>query len=367
MLDTLIPKPRLRHGMSLAIPVLVVAFSRTAFGQNEAADAAFCEYTVQRAMAQRDLLRTPSLTMGPIQPSTGTPAQFVMGVTNSLSDRRKASVAMTIARNSCELYKRTSEAQMHLQYALPILEQDALNRRVEIIHATLEKLDGMIAERMKLVDAQNLTLPAVYPLQSVKIRLDVELIAATTAHAAMHVPQLTDVPLRVLIAEKLASENQTQSAEAKLLKQSGWDVQVSAGVRQSLATGAATSPSRTGPYGAVHITYNFGLKSIDRHLDNAAGAYNTWKKTQFDDVAAQAALLRTEILDRIANDTKQLGFLLEHDATIEKSIRALDGVDTTNAIGFRNNLLADQLVLRVDMDSTQFRMQRLQKYLTENF
>jgi len=42
-------------------------------------------------------------------------------------------------------------------------------------------------------------------------------------------------------------------------------------------------------------------------------------------------------------------------------------VDTSNAIAFRNQLIADQMILRVEIADVEFRMSKLQEFLDANF
>jgi len=45
----------------------------------------------------------------------------------------------------------------------------------------------------------------------------------------------------------------------------------------------------------------------------------------------------------------------------------LDNVETSNAVMFRNELLADQLILRVDVSDVQFRIAHLKQFIADNF
>lgn len=82
-----------------------MAYSQT---QNLQADtqgtADFCRYTQEQGAAMRDFLRTPGAEIGPIQPSTGTPPQMVVGVTESVSSLWKAHLTMKVADTTCKLY-----------------------------------------------------------------------------------------------------------------------------------------------------------------------------------------------------------------------------------------------------------------------
>jgi len=356
-----------RFKLGFAIVAYLGPISSAASAQNEEADAAFCTYTTEQALAQRDLFRTPSLTVSPTRPSIGTPPQLVIGVVSRLSDVRKASLIMKAAHEACAVYKVTTEAQIHLLYAMPSIQKEVLLNRLRLIQASSDTLNALISDDMRLVNSHNLSIQAVYVLESARVRLDAERTTTLADLTSVYVPEeLSSVALRTLVAEKLENEDKAQKAEVELQKQGSWDIQLDAGVHQPLATGAATT-NRTGPYAAANLTYNFRRKTSGKHFDNSVRAHNEWKKTQFDDVAAEAGLLKKQIQDAIHIQTDQLKILSDHEGEIEKRLRTLEGVDTNNAIAFRNNLLADLLMLRLDIDDVRFRVTRLEQYLTSNF
>lgn len=342
--------------------ILPLLFSAFANAQEEE----FCKYVTEQAAAQRDLLRSPQAIFGPILPNTGTPAQLVFGVTNSLSDDRKASLTMKTAKTNCSLYTATTEAQMHIIYALPSLEKDVLRHRLDLIQQASNELDRLIVENMKLVDAQNLTRPALYTLQSAKVRLDMSRTATLTGITSPYVPPLSDTPLKSLVDEKLQAEARNEAAIVKLAKQSSWDVKLGMGTHRSIDPNQ-TSYAPLGAFGEFSLTYSLGRKAINNHLDRSADAYSNWKRTQFDDVANQSVILKKLIQDTIVVQSEQLKALQVHDVEITKDLTALEGIDTSAALTFKNELTADRLVLRVDIEDVKFRIAHMQDYLTNNF
>jgi hypothetical protein len=320
----------------------------------------------EQASAQRDLLRTPSVVLGPIQPSAGTPPQMILGLTNSLADDKKASLTMKAARTTCALYNAQSEAQLRIYYALPSIEKDVLRHRLDMIQQASDNLDKIIADNSKLVDAQNLTRPAVYSLRAAKLRLDTSRTVTLAGIASPYVPKLSDTPLRVLVGEKLEAEEVNQKALARVAKEDGWDLKLTGGAHRQLNQSSTTFP-RTGGFGEFSLTYNFGRRAAERHLDGSVSAYIDWKKNQLDDVVQQALILKQQILDSISIQEAQLKLLLDHDAEIAQDLQSLTGVETSSALSFKNQLLADKTVLRVDVNDVQFRLERLHEYLKTNF
>jgi hypothetical protein len=334
------------------------------FALEEQDQTAYCNYMTEQAAAQRDLLRTPNSVAALTQPNTGTPSQLIWGLSNSLSADKKAGLVMTVARKNCELYRATTIAQQHIQYALPSLEKQALRHRLSLIQETSEKLDGLIATNMKLVSVQNMTRPALYSLQGAKVRLAAARSTTLVSIASLYAPELDSTSLRELVAMKQDSEAENQEAIARLNKQNDWDVALSVGARHQLSPFLAQTLE---PYGEVNVTYNLGSRVINRHLDNAAKSYTEWKTAQEGDVVRNAAILKRQIIEGIEVQESQLSALLDQDKEIETNLQLVAGVDTSTSIGFRNQLTADKLILGIDIGDASFRLEKLRAYLRENF
>lgn len=326
----------------------------------------YCTFVSEQAQAQRDFLRSPHAELGPIQPSTGTPPQMVFGVTESISDLKKASLTMGLAKTSCKLYAATTEAQMHLFYALPGIEKQVLQHRLDLIQSASDQLDSLIASNEKYVDAHNLTKPALYTLQGAKVRLDMSRTETLTGLTTPYVPKLSSAPLRDLVDMKMSAEENFQKANVHLLKQNAWDMKLEGGEHRQIAqVGPGQSPG--GLFGTFSLTYNLGSRAANKHLDKSVSAYSAWKTTQFDDVIEQARILKAQIADTITIQQGQLDVLTAHDAQISQNLDSVKDVDSAAAITFKTQLLADRIVLGVDVQDVQFRINSLKKFMQENF
>jgi hypothetical protein len=91
------------------------------------------------------------------------------------------------------------------------------------------------------------------------------------------------------------------------------------------------------------------------------------KANQYDDVEVRAGVLKKQVEDTITFLRPQLKALLDHDSDIDKLLRSVEGLDTSAAQTFKNQLLADQIVMRVDIGDLQFRLDWLESYLHDNF
>lgn len=357
--------------MRLLVVVLVcLPMAAIGAGAEEPANAeaaAHCAYVTEQAAAQRSLLQSPSGYVTISQPDTGLPLEAVTGARESLSNVRKGNITMEVARSGCALYAAQSDAQKKLNFALPQISKDVLQHRLQLIDQAVTQLDTMIADNLRRVVAQNMTRPAVYSLQSAKLRLIAERTATLTGITSPFVPQLPPEPLKLLIEEKRTADLANQHALNRLQKQNTWDVSLSVGAYHQLGASQVPGTSPNGAYGAVEITYSFGAHGVDRGLDRSVGAYEKWQKAELTDVSFQAEVLRLEILDTIHIQKAQLAALQEQAREIDGNISSLNGLDTDAAINFRNQLLADQIVLNVDLNDVAFRVDQLQDFLRINY
>jgi hypothetical protein len=356
------PKPQSFKGKFCAGFTIALLLIPAAFADDQDQQA-FCKYVTQEAAAQRDLLRSPSAVAGATQPNTGLPMQLVWGASSSLSNIRKSGLTMDVARKNCELYRATSSAQQAVQYALPSLEKKALEHRLELILQSSENLAALLATTTKMLDAQNITRPMAFALQTTRIKLEADRADTQSKIVAIYIPQLSDRPLKDLVAEKQSSEVHERQALVKLNRQNDWDVALAVGAHQQINPLIA-SP---GAYGEVTVSYNLASRAINKHLDQAALAYDEWKKFQEGDVVRNAEVLKQLIVNGISVQYGRLKTLQEEQKQIDGNLQILAAAETTAAMDFRNQLTTAQLLLGIEIGDASFRLDLLKEFLGRNF
>jgi hypothetical protein len=349
-----------RWKVAMVFPMFV---SMLAIAGEPADSQKYCSYVVEQALAQRDLLRTPIGFIGTTQPETGLPMQVVGGASLGLSNVKKASLAMDVARKNCALYTSTLGAQESTQYATAYLEKDALQHRLTLIEQASKSLDGLIEKTAEMVKAQNATRVMLFNLQTTKIKLDADRADTQSKISALYTPPLSDTPLKDLVSEKQRREEEEQKSLGRFSRQNNWDVALSVGIHQQvnpIAQGAQ-------PYGAVSINYNFASRTIDRHLDNAAESYTEWKKVQDSDVVRSMEILRQQLQSSISVQQAKLKSLQQESVEISQNLQILGEPDTSAAFDYQNQLTAAQLLLQVEIGDANFRIQSFQVYLARNY
>ena len=358
---------RFSAGLAIAMLLIPAAFAddavdKTAVDKNKDQQA-YCRYLTEQATAQRDLLITPNAVAGITQPNTGLPMQAVWGVSGSLSGVRKGVLTMDAARKNCDLYTAATSTQQDIQYALPNLEKQALQHRLELIQQASENLDALLANTSKMVSAENMTRPMAFALQTSKIKLDADRADTQSKVVSLYTPQLSDRPLKELVADKQSREVNGQKALDKLNRQNDWDVALSVGEHQQINPWV----DNRGAYGEVSISYNLASHAINKHLDQAADAYDDWKKVQEGDVVRNADILKQQVVDGISVQDSRLKALQEEQKQIESNLQLVTRADTTAALDFRNQLTTAQLLLNIEIGDATFRLDRLREFLLRNF
>src|SRR5580704_17549240 len=345
----------------LACALAMLLFPNARAGEED--QQAYCKYVTQQAAAQRDLLRTPDAVAGFTQPNTGLPTQVVWGVTGSLSNVRKAALTMDAARKDCALYSASASAQQAIQYAIPNLERQFLEHRLTLIQQASQNLDQLLAATSKMVNAQNMTRPMAFALQTIKIKLEADRADTQSKIVGIYAPQLSDQPLKDLVAEKQAREENERSAIYKLSRQNDWDVALSVGAHQQVNP-LIGSP---GAYGEVTVSYNLASHAINKHLDQAAASYDDWKKVQEGDVIRNAEVLKQQLANSISVQDNRLKALQEQQNQIESNLQILGHAETSAALEFGNQLSTAKLLLQIEIGDATFRLDQLKDFLSRNF
>lgn len=331
-----------------------------------------CTAVVEQARGIADQLRSPNIVGGITQPSAGTPAQTYVGVQNSIASDRKASDTIKAAWENCDLYNRTEDVTLRLTYAVPSLQKDALNHRTGIINAMEARLAEMTVDAQARVGAQDLTRMALYSIQTTKARMDMDRATTQQSASLLYVPEsMAYLPIKTLLTNKQMAEIENQKATAKLQRAGNWDVQLESGVHRQLfantTPGTVSSSSGTGLYGGVTFSFGTGSRATDIHLNKSVDAYGKWKENQEGDVIRAAAALESELTESLAAFKSLNASLLNQQQVIDSNLALTKDSDTPAGLTFSYQLRADRLLLEIEIEDAQYRINAIEKYLQENF
>jgi len=323
---------------------------------------AYCTAQVEQAQATAIQLRSPSSITGftQSQATAGAP-QAYSGIQESIGGVRKASATVRLAYSNCGQYTYTEDATLAIASAFPAIQRDALKHRLELIAVAQGQIIAMIRDAQARVDAQDLTLPTLYALQTTKAKLSADYMATLLAIDAIYIPDVPKIPVREMVRAAHDGDKNVEAAINRVQRASDWDVLLDFGARQQIPTGPR------GPYGEATFTYNLGNRFEHRHLDQAATASAEFKASQEGGVVKSANVLEKQIHDTLGTEARVRQSLAAQDALIGDDLKAVENADTTNALVFKNQLLADRIALRVDIEDADFRLAALNQYGIDNF
>jgi len=200
-------------------------------------------------------------------------------------------------------------------------------------------------------------------LESSKIKLAADRADTQSKIVAIYAPQLSDKPLKDLVAEKQAREDNERRAIYRINRQNDWDVALSVGAHQQINP-LIGSP---GAYGEVTVSYNLASHAINKHLDQAAASYEDWKKVQEGDVSRNSDVLKQQLVNSISVQDNRLKAFQEEQKQIETNLQLLGRAETSAALDFGNQLSTAKLLLQIEIGDAAFRLDQLKEFLSRNF
>lgn len=322
----------------------------------------YCKFVEESAKATGVALESPTAVTG-LTPNQGIAPQVILGLETSVNSIRKGRLTVEVARKNCELYRDSTTVQQRITYDMPALNQDALLHRLTLITRASVELDSLIAENERILAAGNIPRQSVYLLEKQRLTLELDKQSTEVALAQIYVPHLSVEPLTELAAAEAQANTANQDAQLKLTRLSNWDLNLQGGTEKPL------QPFNTSPrgYAGFTLVYSLGSASASRHDIAAITAFDDWQRAQIGGVIQSIQVFHGIVNELIAVQTAELARLRSEESKIDESQAAISTSDTSTARAFRNQLTADSLILRVQIQDTEFRLARLETYAKDNF
>ncbi|HEY6352012.1 MAG TPA: hypothetical protein VI636_21665, partial [Candidatus Angelobacter sp.] len=112
---------------------------------------------------------------------------------------------------------------------------------------------------------------------------------------------------------------------------------------------------------------NLGSHAINQHLDQAATAFDNWKKVQQGDITRSAEVLKQQFKDVIAAQQARLKALQDEQKQDQANLQLVRNVDTSAALDFQNQLTGTQLLLGIEVGDASFRLDQMREFLEKNY
>lgn len=333
------------------------------FGQTQE-QAQQCRAVMEQAKAEALLLQMPKASAQLTQsPLNGVQPQAVAGITHSLQDWRKGRLTLQAGVDACRAYSQDEDASLRIQFTVPQLEHDALENRLQLIQRSKDEFNRLLVDSAARLKAHTLTVQAQFTIQQALITAEADSATTEATTASLLIPELPGGSLRTLAQSATDAENRQNATALKLQETSAWDVAPEVGIRHQLY------PFANGfqPYGGATVTYSFGAKASNQHAEESQTAFSKWRADAIGSIPYQMGLLKQTIEREIAAQKRRLAVLQQEEATTQKYLQSVQGVDTSNALQFQVQVKCADLALRVELGDTEFRVDQLTRFLAENF
>lgn len=351
----------------LYLSILVIA-SNTAYANDYNQDKKndyeqYCRYVMQKAKAQSTKLT--SLDVFARVNQTEAEDKFIAaGVSKNLRDYSKSDLVLSIANSECELYKANLDASENIKYALPTLEKNALIYKLSLYKQAKSDLDILVQKIKAQVDSKNETIMTLYSIESIQQRIEASEQLTQLQSAQLQVPFMDTQPINVILQtlhtiEVADAQKQRQSSD--LIKKDNWDVNVAGGVKQ----GILGSNNGTGLFFGVNANYNLGSNKANALLDSSDIAYSEWKINQRNSLNQQLKDLKQKLIDIQSIEQDNLAKLIEYQTKLQTLISKVDNVNSADAIKFRTQLKASQIMQDIDIKASQYKVELMANYLKQ--
>jgi peptidoglycan/xylan/chitin deacetylase (PgdA/CDA1 family) len=365
-----VKKPFIFAVLSLAAASVAWGQDRPAYGNDD--DKAYCQYVTELAKGQALQFEIPNATLGVTQPNTGTAAQTFAGIGGSLAGIRKGQLTNKLADENCRLYITQDAVTNNVKYAMDGLQKDALSHRIEIVKQSIIEIDALIAGSQKAVDAHTTTRMALYALVTAKQSLVAQQANLQGQIAGMYVPYMDPAPLYRLVDREQGQQESMQKVQGHLNKQSNWDLAWQVGAHKTVQIPGAPSittvgGNNSGFYAGFTAMYNIGSRNINKHFDKSVTAYGDWKRVENNDIVTSANNIQGQVIDLVAATAKHINQITESQKALEADIETIKGAETNVGQTYENQLVSDRLMLKIELQDAEFRLQEYRDYLAYNF
>src|SRR3990167_4655298 len=129
---------------------------------------AYCHYIETKNNAKKSLLISPELIVRAQNATNDYPYQnnFITALSKDLADLGKLRQVKALIQDECHYYQLHQEAILHIQYAIPTLQRQALNFKLKSIQAAKSKFAVLLKSVQKKIDSKDDTLMSFYKIDS---------------------------------------------------------------------------------------------------------------------------------------------------------------------------------------------------------
>ncbi len=320
----------------------------------------YCELVATQGKAQSALLNAPDAFA-----SVGDPAaqnrSVVAGVRGSLSRWRQGHLVTELAQAQCIAYR----SKKRLGQRLAGIEQEAEQRGLVALGPALKSAialaESNVGRERQMLERRQSTLLDVRAALDLQDRLrERQARAAQRLGYLSARPPVEDGAVQPDVEQAIADQARVTQLTSRLQAETGWDVNLSVGVRRALSDGTQST------FASVALSRNFDLGSARQAALDTNDLASRWLASQEDGPLQQLLRARDAIAGaHAAGEIIRTG-LQDRRRALRETLEALDGSDTATAARTARSLRAEILATDAELADHAARQTYLQDWLSAN-
>jgi hypothetical protein len=345
-------------GLLLTISFIMSVYAETLDVSDDV--TLYCKYVTEKNQAKRRLLFSPDVIVQVQNTSNSYPFQnnFISGLSKNLSDLSKAKQVNQLIKDECQYYKMSQRATLQIQFAIPKVQTDALNFKLQQIKIAKNKLNNILGIIHKKIENQNDTLNSYYQVETALQKLEMADRNIRGDLAIQQLPKIEPLNLNKLMHDLGIAQKNRQATRNKLEKQNNWSLQLQAGAQQSLFYNQNQSVQ---PYLALFMRYNLGSVFANHKLDQSLTSYMNWKDRQINGMQNQLLVLIRSIAALRASELQRLHYLKQIYKKNDGLTKKMTGIASTKADHFGQKIEVDQIMMAIEIKYVQYIIDLLKK------
>lgn len=320
----------------------------------------YCQYIAEKNNSKRRLLTSPDVIVR-VQNSDNellSQNNLIAAFSKDLVDFRKAKFVRQLIDEECQFYKLNEEAKLHVAFAIPNAQRQALLFKLKHIHSAKAKIKQMLKGIQNKIDKQDDTVNSYYRVDSLLQKLEDAQQDILINLAMQQPPKLQPVKLSILLRQVWDAQRKRQETLNKLDKQYNWAVQVQAGAQQYLAYDQnlnnnpilnQSQNKKVQPYVGLFMRYNLGSISSNHKVDKSLGHFMDWKNKQVSGVQSRLAHLNDSVTKLERAQQQRLIQLKQYYQKYYGLNKKMEGIDSLKALHFKQQVEVDRIMMEIEI------------------
>lgn len=300
----------------------------------------YCKYVELLAKSKSQLLLSPELITR-ITPLYGADSGIsstlrgnsfigILGLTKDLSDYKRRSFILSIAKEECKIYRNNQNLVEQLKYYISSIQKEALLFKLQVLQEKKTELNSLWDDLMQKVQTRNETIQTLYHLESILKKIDVEEEDINIELSKLTLVQIKREPFAILKKEAENLENseiKKQSLQNKLDRQNNWGLNLVGGLQSNLSfEGQAASPF-------IGFTFRYNLADIpsQSNVSKSNKYFALWKQNKKDGISNNLNLVEQELSDLQQSVQRKKRILTEESEKTQNLLQKVSSESLSNS------------------------------------